>query len=347
MKALIGLVSLISLFILVGAGATLDTAKLEKDVKESKINLTTPFSLERGYGYYIPPGSVVYYSKDGATTLYGPDGIEILKINDSDVPLRPTPAGYSLPVTHIFQIPSGAHIERKDNIYKVYKNRQCILTVIDYPSTSTFSQIAQQATYSGWIEQANDWTVANLDRFWAYWDAPLSPPNPNPSAVDFLFNAIEPSDGSEIIQPVLEWNWGGSGRWTAAAWQAIGNIGFRSAPINVNVGDTLYGELRYSTSPSYDHWIIFIKNLETGKSTFITTNTIGTSDLAVFVALEGHDITGDDDVPGDTTFYNMNFLYNSNPVDIAWNPEIDETAPLTELGVIIYSDSSVKLVTAN
>lgn len=32
--------------------------------------------------------------------------------------------------------------------------------------------------YDGWIEQANDWSVANLDWFKAYWEVPNSPPKP-------------------------------------------------------------------------------------------------------------------------------------------------------------------------
>lgn len=180
-------------------------------VAQDQNNIGTHFSLEKSYGYYISPGSVIHYL-NCITVVCGHDGNIILSINDSKVPKLPTPAGYSLPVTHIIQVPSGSCIRTDGNVTKVYKDGRCILTVIH-------DEIVP--AYSGWIEQANDWTVPNLDRFWAYWDVPKFPPAPNSNTVDFLFNAIEPDDGSMIIQPVLEWNWGGSGRWTAAAWYVI------------------------------------------------------------------------------------------------------------------------------
>lgn len=299
--------------------------------------INEPFSLEKDHGYYISPGSVVHYS-DSITTLYGPGGNVTLRIKDSRVPKLSTPAGYSLPVTHLFQVPSESYIHKDGNETKIYKNGECILTVIN--------DVAVIPAYDGWIEQANDWSVANLDWFEAYWEVPTSPPNPDSSVVDFLFNAIEPSDGSSIIQPVLEWNWGDSGRWTAAAWYVENGVGYRSDPINVNVGDTLNGGMWYLPS-GINMWDVYIEDQNTDRGTAIYTDVIGTSNLATFVALEGYNIDGDSDVPGDTTFYNMDFSYQSNPVDITWNSDIDDTAPLTGLDVTIYSDSRVELETAN
>lgn len=110
-------------------------------------------------------------------------------------------------------------------------------------------------------------------------------------------------------------------------------MGYRSDPIDVNVGDTLNGCMWYPSS--INMWDVYIVDQNTDQGTAIYTDIIGTSNLATFVALEGHNIDGDSDVPGDTTFYNMDFSYQSNLVDITWNSDIDDTVPLTGLNVTI------------
>jgi hypothetical protein len=201
--------------------------------------------------------------------------------------------------------------------------------------------------YTGWIEDSNDWSVDNLDLFGGTWVVPSNPPNPEANVVDFLFNAIENQSGNKILQPVLEWNQAGSGRWTCRAWSGSSSGYYCSSPINANAGNSIAGAMNYEGG--YYGWLITCSNHTTHQSTWITTTILGTSSLAVFCALEGYNIDENDDVPGDTTFDNMAFDYNGNGVDITWvaDDDIPPGSGLTGLDVEIFSDSKVKLHTAN
>ena len=98
-------------------------------VAQNKVN--GPLHIEKKVsGYYIPLGSVVHHFANGTTVVYGPSGKVIAKINDSNAPKLPTPAGKMVAATHIFIVPSGSMICSKDNVTKVYKSGRLILTVI-------------------------------------------------------------------------------------------------------------------------------------------------------------------------------------------------------------------------
>lgn len=95
-------------------------------------------------------------------------------------------------------------------------------------------------------------------------------------------------------------------------------------------------------------WAVSFENVTTSNTSGIHTDKVPTEDVAVFCALEGYDIDDDDDVPGDTTFDNMYFRNRYwITVDITWQDSIAEGTGLSDLDVVIYSDSKVKLETAN
>ena len=324
---------------------------------EKYVVIKAPLSPEeREDVYHILIGSIVYHSVDGITTVYTPNGECILKAKDSDAAMIATPHGTFVPVTHVIQSPSESsasfepfefYTEDRGRIStesatKIYApDGTLLLTII-----SDKTEKEERSKYGGWIEQANDWTVDSLHEFTAYWKAPSYPPSPG-NAYGYLFNAIEPSDGSKIIQPVLEWNYGGSsGRWTAASWWGPDENGdyHRSSPLEVSVGEKLKGELEWSTA--YARWHICTYNLDDGTSTgyWPPNDFIGDTNLAVFTALEGYSIEDNTDVPGDTDFHDMTFEGDTP----TWEGHVDENAPLTGLNVEIVSQPArVKLHTAN
>ncbi|ADN36312.1 hypothetical protein Mpet_1555 [Methanolacinia petrolearia DSM 11571] len=192
-------------------------------------------------------------------------------------------------------------------------------------------------------------SVDEIAQFIAYWDVPSSP-SPQSDSIVYLFNAIEPSNGHAIIQPVLEWNKHSAKDWTGSAWYfpPYQNEGYFSTPIDVDVGDTIKGTMGWN--PGNNKWTITFKDEDTGVSTVNITGCIGYQDVKVFTALEGYYVDDDSEVPGDTTFYNMRFRdLNLQNVDIEWLPDVDGTAPLTGLRVEIPDgiNTWVKLHTAN
>ncbi|MEA1895523.1 MAG: hypothetical protein U9N36_10070 [Euryarchaeota archaeon] len=326
---------LIAAVIAPAMGATIPTSE--------SVIITAPISPMQSDGIYsIPPGSVIDHSADGTTTVYAPNGTCILTAQDSKADMIGTPSGKSLPATHLHQVPSGSRIcTVGDGVTKVYMNETCILTVVNQDQ-----EVNTIPDVDGWIESSYDWSVDELWEFNAYWHVPSSPPSPESGTIDFLFNAIEPSTADAIVQPVLEWNQGGSGRWTGSAWTGSGGDYYHSDPIDVSVGDKIKGILAWDDD--YNSWLVDVHDMTTGEKTFIHSHNVGDTSLAVFTALEGYGVEDDTDVPGDTTFYDMSFRDSDfNTVDIEWEKHIMSGVPLTGLEVESSSDEWVKLHTAN
>ncbi len=300
------------------------------------------FNIDRSNtGHDIPEGSTIRHLNTGVTEIYARDGSLVLRARDTDAELVATPGGLRR-ATFVYNVPSGSHITEAGNATVVSFEGAVILRVID----ARTGDITVPA-FTGWIEQSNDWTVDYLDHFGGTWVVPSDPPDPGNDVVDFLFTAIENQAGNKILQPVLEWNQSGSGRWTGRAWYGSSGGYYASSPINASAGNSITGVMDNYGGAS--GWLISFQNTSTSQSTSITTTILGTSTLAVFTALEGYNIDGNSDVPGDTTFDNMDFEYNANNIDITWNP-VDSTPPgsgLTGLDVEIFSDAKVKLHTAN
>jgi hypothetical protein len=296
---------------------------------------TGGFSVDQG-DHKVPRGSIIHHLGNGTTEVHGPDGSLVMRVKDSEVTLVQTPSGL-VSATHVFNVPSGSDIERHGNETDIYENGNVILRVID-TNTMTAPQ------YNGWIESAYNWSAGSLDYFGANWVVPTSPPNLSTGAVDFLFNAIEPNNGSEIIQPVLEWNQAGSHGWTLRSWYGpVNGNYYASYPVTARVGNSLSGVLSHSISV----WSIVTRDVSTNQSTSIRTRSVGTNNLAVFCALEGYNVTANNDVPGDTTFNNMSFKYSGRNVNMTWQKFIAAGTGLTGLGVETISSSQVRLDTAN
>ena len=344
------------------------------------------FSTKRtGDTQYIPEGSIIYHSNDGITTVYDREGNIVLKARDSETARIVTPLGVEMPVTYGFQgnTERGSKIiydtftlhtrDRmtisSDKALIRYKQDGSLLyarfyekgwkpnpdIVIDYRDQSVQKRTRY---YEGWIEESYDADVSLIDEFNAYWRVPSSPPSPNLFAFDFLFNAVQSSAGDKIVQPVLEWNYGNTHRWTASAWwvqknpQAYG----RGTPINVYYSDVLKGCLEYG-GYGQPHWQITIWKGSNYSYVGAPPGFIGHSHVGVYTALEGYKIQNDNDVPGDATFYSMTFYeyIGGNPsrrvpISVTWKGHVVPQAKnyLTGLDVKILSQpDKVKLYTAN
>jgi hypothetical protein len=313
----------------------------------TKIN--KPFGVgqsDSAFAHNIPRGSTIYQRADGITEIRDANNRLILTAKDNEAALLPTPGGLRR-ATHILQLPPDSRIKIDGNITKIYEGERCILTAVERGSKTSSKEVIPD--FDGWIEWTEDWTVAELDWFRAYWEVPSAPPNPDNDVVDFLFNAIETDAGNIIIQPVLEWNWGGSSEWTGAPWVVRDSPSFssRGSTIAVSTGDTIRGTMRWDDWSS--DWYTAFRNLSTGQGTELSVGGIPDTyqDVAVFCTLEGYNIYDNNDVPGDTTFYDMEFEYNSSTVDITWEGDFGYFPYLSGLYITIYSDNKVTLNTAN
>ncbi|MBA7657842.1 hypothetical protein ES703_65785 [subsurface metagenome] len=295
--------------------------------------------------YSIPPGSTIHHLDNGITKVYGPDGRHVLTTRDTLESLIPVPMGGLVGASHVHSVPSGSKISRVENGIKVYHDGACILSVVNEGDNAE----TPPPSSSGWIEYSRDSDVDDLRYFRASWSVTAEPPDHDYWTTDYIFNAIVSPDGTDILQPVLEWNVvRGTYEWTCAAWYGIDDEYFHGARIDASVDDDLYGYMR-----KYDtEWKTKIRNLDTGESSILWTdpNEFHTGDnLKIFCALEGWYVDDDDDVPGDTLFHDMIFTDDEgDPINITWYGYTPGTAwGLTDLKVVRYSDEEVELQTAN
>ncbi|MCW3135549.1 MAG: hypothetical protein N2V77_01205 [Canidatus Methanoxibalbensis ujae] len=320
--------------------------------------------MEGEYIYSIPPGSVIYHSADGITTVYAPDGKPILKARDSDAAKIPTPSGM-IPATRVHVYPSGSYGIREQiefytedrgkitgNTTKYYAPDGTLLITIKSEKSATGEGEKTggiMGEHTGWIECARDiGQDLDLFEFTAYWDCPCVPSSPEWNTADLLFNAIqEYSGGTVIMHPILLW-YTPNGDWIAyAQWGPDAEGDYHSSePINVDVGDKLRGKLTYQVLQT--RWYIEIKNIDTGDVTYIYTWPLvaGAVNLDIFTTLEGYHVHDVTDVPGEATFYDMSFSYQGNPVDVEWLPWVNQSVKpdIPGLQVFVCSDSEVKLL---
>ena len=74
---------------------------IAQDQSKEYVVINAPLSPEEGDDVYsIPPGSIIYHSADGITTVYTPDGKGILTAKDSEASMIPTTTGLK-PATKI------------------------------------------------------------------------------------------------------------------------------------------------------------------------------------------------------------------------------------------------------
>eukprot|EP00026_Physarum_polycephalum_P010860 Phypoly_transcript_11042.p1 GENE.Phypoly_transcript_11042~~Phypoly_transcript_11042.p1 ORF type:complete len:231 (+),score=13.25 Phypoly_transcript_11042:87-695(+) len=101
----------------------------------------------------------------------------------------------------------------------------------------------RDSSASGWVSSFWSWGTS-YSYFSAQWVVP-QPPVHTQSNIVFFFNSFEGAtpggSGSDILQPVLQYNNGVAG-WTLASWYGSGSY-TEATPVHVNVGDTIRGEI--------------------------------------------------------------------------------------------------------
>jgi hypothetical protein len=99
-------------------------------------------------------------------------------------------------------------------------------------------------SYAYWLNE----TKEPITLFRTAWQVPPAPAT-QASQLIYLFNGIEPADGSIILQPVLQWGDSGADEdgmqrtgpfWTVASW-SVGTEAHHTPHVRVNPGDLLVG----------------------------------------------------------------------------------------------------------
>ena len=178
---------------------------------------------------------------------------------------------------------------------------------------------------SGWIAYAY-WINATghpISSFRTTWQVPTAPTTHSGQTI-FLFNGIDPSNPSSgILQPVLQWGpsaAGGGSYWSVASWYVSGDgNAFHTAPVQVNVGDTLVGSMTL-TSQSGSNFTYNCEFLE------IAGTSLAVQNLPQLVwsneTLEAYSITQCSDYPASTftALRSIQMQAGSVPITLNWTP---------------------------
>jgi hypothetical protein len=163
----------------------------------------------------------------------------------------------------------------------------------------------------------------------------LVPPRPaqNEGQNIFLWNGLEPAGGTCVIQPVLgigPWSNGSSSNgWTIASWLCCnGSTGcYHSAPVDVNVGDTITGQIILNSGDST--WAIVSTDSTSGQSTvlYVAAGTAGgTQQFAYGGIMETYGVSTCSGYPATNlmSFYNSYVMIDGGPVQAgSFTPQVN------------------------
>lgn len=298
----------------------------------------------------VPKGGFIEYGSDGKTRVFSPEGAELSYSMDNQVERIATPSGKVLPANHIIGIPNGATIHPRGNNDYITAQGEVILTIVGVTSEPG----APLTKGNSWVEYAESDPQSNLVNFSSLWIVPHSPDiaTPNGSQLqaiysNFVWNGVEPSDGSAILQPVTAFDYyehssftDNSNRtdpfivnnWTGASWfVGPGDVGFHSTPvIPFAEGDVAQGSVY--RIPSVSTWIVDLENANTGQSSGLSVEYSNPPYQSVVVYEWQPTLGSGDQSPrssseelDNTTFSDISAIDSSNlPITLNWNPYINQ-----------------------
>jgi|WetSurMetagenome_2_1015567.scaffolds.fasta_scaffold01801_3 hypothetical protein len=324
------------------------------------VNIQKGFSLIPDIDHYqIPFGSIILYSSNGITRVFDSNGMQLLTANDTNTQKIPTSAGDFFP-TSIIQVPSGVLIKENSNSTIVILNNKSILSLVyeknislAYGTNIKSKNLLLDYDFIGYVERVHYSPVYNVGSFIANWTIPSSPPSPSSSIVqDDLWIGLEPNDlgpglQPSIAQPVTTFindHWIGYVTYVNSF-----NRYFNTPNFPVSVGDTIQGQLIWDNNNHW--WYIRVWDLTNGNSysnVSVLAPEITKDNLFIMCTLEGHHINSNSDLPGPTTFSNIQLKnINGNNIIFNWISWYNSTAQtfLPGLFVDITSQSQITLYT--
>lgn len=188
----------------------------------------------------------------------------------------------------------------------------------------------------------------------ARWVVP-SEPSKRGRQVVYFFPGLEPaSDVRTILQPVLGWNAFNDRAWTLASWNCcVDGSTNHSDPVDVNVGDSIYG-VAYATCAAgtiCDSWQIQSLDTTTGASTLLATSGYGQVFNWYFGGvLEAYGVRDCTQYPANGSVAFTDILasdYNFEPLSLKWLKGTTSVKPQCDYKVKAKtSDTTTILFTA-
>lgn len=187
-------------------------------------------------------------------------------------------------------------------------------------------------TGNGWVEALHRYVSLesgdNVDLLSGTWTVPNNPKETG--GLIYLFNAIEPANGSWILQPVLQFganSFFGGNYWVIASWMVGSNgYAFYSPAQKVSSGDTIYGST-YITSESSGklYYEVWAQDKTSGAYSWIRATSTGLQwNEAYAGVLEAYGISSCEQLPASSAT-----IFESTQVDHGYPNFDSELADFT------------------
>jgi hypothetical protein len=247
----------------------------------------------------------------------------------------------------VFEIPDKSLIVDDNSVTNVFYDKQRILTILDDSGRDQKSVSSHQRAYtpqplSGqWIEWGRTAPISTIQQFSARWNVPKSPvlnvtysyPAGIDGSVSTIWNGLEDTNSTYVLQPVLEWYvrdnasapYPTTPNWSIATWwvspkehnnhgiHSTRRYGIVSTGELVVSGDLIQGNMMHYGAT----WTGAITDLTLGVSSTLFLNSSQSSDLTyrnlqAYTVLEGWNIVASPPqgynssyIPGTVTFSNI------------------------------------------
>jgi hypothetical protein len=192
----------------------------------------------------------------------------------------------------VHQVPNGARVEvgnsgqitgdvTLDGVLIAHYEACPEEAIVTRPRARTEGLGNSPGTGNGWVE-ADQWNVPlnsndDIDYMAGTWAVP-SYPSEN-GALIYLFNGIEPSNGSWILQPVLQYGVspaGGGNYWSIASWLVSSKQAFYSPLETVYPGNSIKGFIEMTgISGNTKYWEVEAKDATTGAYSILSAYVSG------------------------------------------------------------------------
>ncbi len=248
--------------------------KNDKNISYNESDITSYLSND------IPEGSIVNFGEDKKIRIFASNGVE-LSLSDG-TGTDESDLKYSI------SVPSGSIIQDfGKNTHIIYQNK-IVMTIVDNRSNKkmnskstkygeispaikdlSFPPETEGQSWVAWAQYKPSTEIKSFSADWMLPDCPLVENQIIPPTVpnNIIFNGIEPSNGSIILQPVTAFNYNyfkndiGSdweNNWYGSAFieSDLHEYDFHSTPIRLNSGDWVNGFVYYIADA--DEWVILL-----------------------------------------------------------------------------------------
>lgn len=185
---------------------------------------------------------------------------------------------------------------------------------------------------NGWVEEAHYYTEQPIHKLTAKWIVPTTPQTVSGQLI-YLFPGLSPSSFNTILQPVLQWGYGGAaggGTYFAiASWNCDNNC-YHSSLKTVKAGDQLLGSMTayFCNNNDQCQWTVTTTDTTSGVSTTLDTYVVDPMTFVFSGALEVYNLTlcGQYPKTGSTLFTSL-AVYDKNlhrlSCNNCWVPQIN------------------------